>query len=267
MQSAELQKEYVIRNFYDLLQALREHPEWLQELRELILTTELLEFPRKFDEFVKEVRERFDRLEKETKERFDRLEGDLGEFKKETRERFERLEGDLGEFKRETRERLDRLEARSERAEKDIEWLKKEVKTLKIDVAKLKGDNFERKVREKAPAYFGKIFRRVKVIDIQEWAEKLDNAEESGLITSEEREKALNLDILLSVRKDGKPLLLAVEVSYTADEKDCIRAIERSEVFYKVYGVETIPVVAYVEAPENIEEKCKEVVLIKVSQD
>ncbi|MEM5809251.1 MAG: hypothetical protein QXH92_05040, partial [Candidatus Aenigmatarchaeota archaeon] len=151
--------------------------------------------------------------------------------------------------------------------EKDVAWLKKEVKSLKVDVASLKGDNLERKVREKAPAYFGRFFRKIKVIDIQQWAEKLDDAEEQGLITPEEREQALNLDILLRAKKEGRELLLAVEVSYTVDEKDALRALERANIFYKLYQIETIPVVIGVEIPPELEEKHKEVLFIRVVQE
>jgi len=48
----EAQKEYIIRNFYDLIQALREHPAWLEELRRLILTTEVLHLPKKLDQLI-----------------------------------------------------------------------------------------------------------------------------------------------------------------------------------------------------------------------
>ncbi len=238
MEQLELQKSYQIRNFYDLLQALREHPEWLEELRTLILTADLIELPKKFDRFVKE---RFEPLE----------------------EKVAKIQEDVEVVKQTTAQ----TEKRVEVLEKDVAWLKKEVKSLKVDVAFLKGDNLERKVREKAPAYFGRFFRRIKVIDIQQWAEKLDDAEEQGLITPEEREQALNLDILLRAKKEGRDLLLAVEVSYTVEEKDAVRALERANIFYKLYQIETIPVVVGVEIPPELEEKHKEVLFIRVVQE
>ncbi|WPM32352.1 hypothetical protein IAE16_01430 [Hydrogenobacter sp. T-2] len=238
MEQLELQKSYQIRNFYDLLQALREHPEWLEELRTLILTADLIELPKKFDRFVKE---RFEPLE----------------------EKVAKIQEDVEAVKQTTA----RTEKRVEVLEKDVAWLKKEVKSLKVDVASLKGDNLERKVREKAPAYFGRFFRKIKVIDIQQWAEKLDDAEEQGLITPEEREKALNLDILLRAKKGEKEFLLAVEVSYTVDEKDALRALERANIFYKLYQIETIPVVIGVEIPPELEERHKEVLFTRVVQE
>jgi predicted nucleic acid-binding Zn-ribbon protein len=61
-------KEYKISNFADLMQALMENPEWLEELRRMILAQELLELPKKFENFRHRVEERFDTLEKEVQE-------------------------------------------------------------------------------------------------------------------------------------------------------------------------------------------------------
>ena len=44
--------KYTVKTFGDILRVLKDHPEWLEELRKLILTYELLELPKKFNEFV-----------------------------------------------------------------------------------------------------------------------------------------------------------------------------------------------------------------------
>ncbi|MCX7823568.1 MAG: hypothetical protein N2260_09045 [Syntrophobacterales bacterium] len=54
--------------------------------------------------------------------------------------------------------------------------LKKDMGVIKVDVGNLKGDNLERKIIEKAPSYFGKFLRKVKLIPIYEWLERLDDA-------------------------------------------------------------------------------------------
>jgi len=50
------------------MQALMENPEWLDELRRMILARELLELPKKFENFRHRVEERFDTLEKQVQE-------------------------------------------------------------------------------------------------------------------------------------------------------------------------------------------------------
>ncbi|MFQ3574507.1 MAG: hypothetical protein SNJ53_07740 [Thermodesulfovibrionales bacterium] len=132
-----------------------------------------------------------------------------------------------------------------DRLKKEVEMLKKDVETLKRDVADLKGDNYERKVREKAPSFFGKLLRKVKTINIEQYAEVLDDANERGEITDEERESALNIDVVVRgrIKETGKEIILAGEVSITVDVKDVERASKRAEVFTRAFGQETIGVV------------------------
>ncbi len=242
----EKQKEYIIKSFYDILQALREHPDWAQQLLSLLLTEELLRLPQKFDKFVEEefrpLAKRVERLE----EGQQRLEG-----------RVERLE-----------EGQRRLEEGQKRLEEDVAILKKKVSKLEIDVGSLKGDNLERKVRERAPAYFGKLFRRVRVVPIEDWAQRLEDAEENGIISEEQREDAISLDLLVRAKTlDGRDILLAVEVSYSLEDKDAERALRRAEVFSKVYQMETIPVAVGVNLPEGIQNRHPKVLIVPVSYD
>jgi hypothetical protein len=74
-------KEYKISNFADLIQALKENPEWLEELRRMILTQELLELPKKFENFRHRVEERFDAIEKGVQEVKKKLDKDVWPLK------------------------------------------------------------------------------------------------------------------------------------------------------------------------------------------
>ncbi len=256
----EKQKEYIIRSFYDILQALREHPDWAEQLLSLLLTEELLKLPQKFDKFVEEefrpLAKRVERLEEGQKALVERVER-LEEGQKALIERVERLE-----------EGQKRLEEGQSRLEKDVAILKNKVSKLEVDVAKLKGDNLERKVRERAPAYFGRYFRRVKAVPIEEWSEKLEDALDGGLISEEERKDALNLDALIRVKsEDGRNLLLAVEVSHTLEDKDADRALRRANVIARVYGIETIPVVIGAYVPEGLQDRHPKVLVVQVSDD
>ncbi|MEJ5227466.1 hypothetical protein [Thermodesulfovibrio sp.] len=280
------QKKYVISNFYEILQALRENPEWLEELRKIILTSELIELPKKFNAFV----ESFEKFKKEEfqplSKKVDKIEKDVEVLKQDVavlkqdvavlkqdvavlKQDVAVLKQDVAVLKQDVavlKQDVAVLKQDVEILKKDVENLKKDVGVLKVDVASLKGDNFERKIRERAPAYFGNYFKKVRVIDISDWAEKLDEAEEQGLISEEEAKKALKLDVLIRCksRKENKDLLLAVEASYTADSKDAERALERADIFYKVYMIETIPVVISREFSPKLEEIFKEVLFIRV---
>ncbi|RME08612.1 MAG: hypothetical protein D6804_07150, partial [Aquificota bacterium] len=220
----EKHKEYIIRNFYDILQALRENPDWAHQLTSLILTYELLRLPQKFDRFVEEG------------------------FRPLAR-------------------RVERLEEGQKRLERDVAILKNKVSKLEVDVVSLEGDNLERKVRERAPAYFGRYFRRVRAVPVEEWSERLEDAVDGGLITEEERKDAISLYVLIRAKiEDGRDVMLAVEVSYTLEDKDAERALKRAKVISKVYNMETIPVVG-VNIPEVLQERHPRVLVVQAGYD
>ncbi len=233
----------------DIYRALKAHPQWALELRRVLLSADLLELPARFEEFAKEVKEQFKKID----ERFEQVDKRFEQVDK----RFEQVD-----------KRFEQVEERLDRLEKDVEELKRDVAQLKIDVADLKGDNFERKVRERAHAYFGRFFLKVKVIPGETWLEVLDEAVSQGIITWEERNYALDLDVLIRCRKKEEPreLLLAVEASVSAYEKDAERALKRAEIFSKVFQMETIPVVIAQEIPSEFEKKFSMVVFINVSK-
>jgi hypothetical protein len=264
MSVEQKQKEYVIKSFYDLLQALRENPDWLDELRSLILTKDLLELPKKFNEFVeKEFIPRISKVE----EKVGSVEEGVGRVEERVshvEERVSRVEEKVGRVE----ERVGRVEERVGRVEEKVGRVEERVGRLEIDVGSLKGDSLERRVREKAPAYFGRYFRRVRVVPVEKWAQVLEDAVEEGLIGEDERKEALNLDLLLIAKTaEGKDLLLAVEVSYTVQEKDVQRSLKRAEVFSKAYKCETLPVVAGVNIPEELKGKYREVLFVEVVYD
>ena len=222
---------YKIETFEDLIKALRERPEWLEELRRLILTEELLALPQKFQNFVEQ---EF----KPLKQKVDRIEEDV-----------EILKQDVAILKQ------------------DVAILKQEVKVLKDDVADLKGDNFERKVREKAPAYFGRLIRKCKTISFEDLADYLEEAAEKRIITEEEKDSALNIDVVvtgfLKTDKDKK-VVLAGEVSIKADKVDVERAYERANVIGKALGLSAIAVVIGKETTEGAIKRADELGVVLI---
>lgn len=49
-------------------------------------------------------------------------------------------------------------------------------------MAELKGDNFERKVREKALSYFGAFIKKCRVLSSERLADMLDDAVDNGFL-------------------------------------------------------------------------------------
>ncbi|MGC8872533.1 MAG: hypothetical protein ACP5QC_06640 [Caldimicrobium sp.] len=211
--SEEIEKEMEncrIITLADIYRALKNHPEWAEELRRVLLTEELLNLPKKFDEFVEK------------------------EFKP---------------------------------LKNDVETLKREVEALKNDVAYLKGEVLELKVRSNIGAFIGKLIAKAKVIDGGELADQLYEAVEKNLITEEEADYALKVDVLAQgyLRKDSKKnVLIAVEVSYVIDKKDVERVFKRAEIISRAYQKECIPMVLGKRATKGALKRAEEIPVLLI---
>ncbi|MEJ5300531.1 MAG: hypothetical protein WHS38_06030 [Thermodesulforhabdaceae bacterium] len=232
-------EKYPVLTFADIIRALRAHPDWLEELRKLILTEELLALPKKFDELLKRV----DRIERDVEE----LKQDVAILKQDVAI----LKQDVAILKQ------------------DVAILKQDVAYLKGEFGRFKGKDFERTIRERYYAYFGKLLRKTRLIPIEELLPRIDELEESGIITEEERLSVLQVDIVLrgEIKSTKKRVVLAVEVSYSLFENDLDRATERASILAHVLGEEVIPCVVAVEVKEDVEKKADEQGILIVKTD
>ncbi|HOM11051.1 MAG TPA: hypothetical protein PLV81_12980 [Spirochaetota bacterium] len=208
----EEMKKTKIKSYWDLLSVLKEHPDWLEELRKLILTEELLALPKKFDEFVK---------------------------------RYESF------------------------IENEFKPLKATVEKQGNDVGSLKGDNFERKVKEKAPSYFGKLILKCRLIDTMELANSIDDAilNKKATITDDERDDALKVDVVVTGflrHNKEKKVFLAAEVSIVVDKTDVERAARRTKIIEKCLGIPGIPVVIGDEYTDGAKKAAEELQVIMI---
>jgi len=231
-------EQYSIVTFADILRALKSHPDWLEELRKIILTTELLELPKKFDELLKRV---------------EKIESDVEILKQDVAV----LKQDVAVLKQDVAV-----------LKQDVEILKKDMAYLKGEFGRFKGKDFERTIKEKHYAYFGKLLRKTKLIQFEEILQIIDDAEEKGLIKEEQRDSLLNLDIIVKgqIKSTQKPVVLAVEISYSLYEDDIERAIERAQILAQILHEEVIPTVVTAEVKEDVEKLADEkgIFLIKV---
>lgn len=227
-----------IHNFEDLIVILRTHPAWLEEIRRLVLSEELMQLPKKFDDFVKN---EFHPL----KQQVDHIEQRVGTIE----QRVGTIEQRVGHIE----QRVEHIELRVGRIEQDVEVLKRDVESLKTDVAELKGDNFERKVREKAPSYFGKLIKRCRVLSSERLADVLDDAVDKGVITELEREDALRTDVAVTgiLRSDNREIVVVSEVSVKVDRVDVERACRRGQILARAFELPYIAVTIGRESTEG----------------
>ena len=208
-----------VEDFQDLIRLLQARPEWRADLRRVVLTDELLALP-----------EQVARLQVETDRRFH----ELAEAQRRTEERV----AALAEAQNRTNEQIAALT-------RVVYALTEDVRVLKIDVGDLKGDNLERRYREKAPAYFGRLVRRMHVLSAEELAGLLEDAVEQGQLTDAEKDEAILTDVVVRGRYQGSgaEVYLVIEVSWGVGVHDVERAVQRAAVLGKL-GIPALPVVA-----------------------
>jgi len=245
-------EQYSIVTFADILRALKSHPDWLEELRKIILTTELLELPKKFDELLKRV---------------EKIESDVEILKQDVAV----LKQDVAVLKQDVavlKQDVAVLKQDVAVLKQDVEILKKDMAYLKGEFGRFKGKDFERTIKDKHYAYFGKLLRKTKLVQFEEILQIIDDAEEKGLIKEEQRDSLLNLDIIVKgqIKSTQKPVVLAVEISYSLYEDDIERAIERAQILAQILHEEVIPTVVTAEVREDVEKLAdnKGIFLIKV---
>ena len=223
---------FTVEDVQDLVRLLDEQPEWRAVVRRQLLSDEFLALP----EQIAQQRTDIQRIEEQIAElrlRTERIEEQIAEL----RLRTERIEAQIVEQRRET-------DRRFQQVEDQIAALTRTVDTLRDDVGELKGDSLERRYRERASAYFGRLLRRTRVVTDAELHELLDNAVERGLITDDESDEVTWADAIVRGRRRGDraQVVAVAEVSWGVGIKDVERARRRSDLLAKL-GFITLPVV------------------------
>ena len=128
--------------------------------------------------------------------------------------------------------------------EDQIAALTRTVDTLVDDVGELKGDSLERRYREKASAYFGRLLRRPHVLTDDELGELLDDAVERGVLTEGEYSEVTWADAIVRGRRRGDraQVVAVAEVSWGVGIHDVERAVRRADLLARL-GFTTLPVV------------------------
>ena len=115
-----------------------------------------------------------------------------------------------------------------------------------VQLARLIGDEAERRVQRNAPGYFGHLLRRIRVIAPAELADTIDDAIDSGNLDEADRVQLMALDVPVRGldRRTGERTYLAVEVSAGVGRHDIERAVTRAGILEKLTGRPAWAVVA-----------------------
>ena len=129
-----------------------------------------------------------------------------------------------------------------------------DLKQIKTDLAGVKGDGYERRVRERAPALLSRVaggLRRLRVLSTNDLADQLDEAVDAGKITESERDEILRADAVARAvsRTSGHEVHLVVEVSVTLGAEDVRCALLRRDLMAQALEGEAVGVVVSAQVP------------------
>ena len=201
---------FTVQDFHDLVALLTQHPEWRAELRQLVLTEELLALPQ--------------------------IVRDLAE----AQQRTEQLVAQLVEAQQRTERQIAQLVEAQRRAERQIV-------RLQDDVGELKGIVLEQRYRNRAFAYFARLVRRMHTVTDDELVALLEEAVARGVLSEDGMDEIGRADVVVrgQRRESQSPdeVYLVVEVSWGVGPGDVERAVRRAALLSQT-GLHTMPVVA-----------------------
>lgn len=120
------------------------------------------------------------------------------------------------------------------------------------------GHEMERKYRERATAYFGRLLSAVEVLDTQVLGKVADQAVRADRLTWEERLELLWTDVVVRGKNpEGQEVGFALEVSSVIDKNDVERALRRAELCSKTLGIPVYPAVAGEKVSEELAKFCQ----------
>lgn len=201
-----------INDISDFVRILREQPEWADTVRGILLGREVIELPKLFAEFAELTQQNFQLLREEHKADISRVEAEVSGVKAE------------------------------------MDGLKTEVSSLNVRVTRLEGKmdnalgtNYQNKVVRNLHSILGQHqnLTRVKVLrgyqndPDADFMEQLYQAEEQGIITHQQSNDLLLVDIICTGRRrDNRDveIPLAIETSITIGDSDVVRAARRAEI-------------------------------------
>jgi archaellum component FlaC len=238
---------FTVNDFPDLLRLLREHPEWQEELRRLLLPTEIVRLPeavhdlveavralteaqRRTEARVEELAEAQRRTEAHVEElaaaqrRTDERLAELAEAQRRTEARVGELAAtvqDLAEAQRRTEARLEELTRTVADLVKVVEQLSVDVRYHSRDLSRFKGPHLERRLLDR-PLEFAGLLEAPEPISMREASPWLQELVAQGKLIPMTATQIARADLLVRGRRDGQIGHLVVEA------KDVIRARDRA---------------------------------------
>lgn len=227
-----------INDITDLVQILRDNPEWRDTIRAMIVGEELGKLPGEMAAFIRTTNENFNLVHQQfgkVDQQFEKIDQQFIKID----QRLERLETDvtelksgLAELRNDTKQGFNQINARLDKGF---------------------GANYEHKVTKNISSYARQqldlrgiqMLRSIRDGLSGELEDILNNAENQRLITSEQSSQLLNVDLILTGRHTdfGINTYLVAELAITIRQDDVTRAANRAEILRNATGSTVMPAV------------------------
>ncbi|MDE0239922.1 MAG: hypothetical protein OXQ84_06945, partial [bacterium] len=255
----------------DLIRALDEHPEWVDELRARLLPREVLELPRILANFIAATDKRFEAIET----RLDHLERGQARMQDDIallKDGQARMQDDIALLKggqAQLRDDVTLLKDGQAQLRDDVTLLKDGQARIQDDMALLKGG--QARIREDMGLLKGGHARNVaerqavlivedlgleyvRTLNFEDITNMVRTHDTSGLGASDLRSFRLADLILEAKEQAGTTCYVAVEISFTVNGRDTRRALRNAEYLSRFTGRQAYAVVAGVHVDERIRE-------------
>ncbi len=220
---------HAIDTIEDLIQVLDEKPEWAEALRVRLLSSELIELPEKFTQFVAEMNSFVAEMNGFVAE----MNGFVAEMNSFVAE-MKSFVAEMKSFVEATNERLTKLEQRFDKLEQrfdhHVEATDKRFNRIDADLGQIKGILARNATIEDAGIIAREMgLRRTKILSREDLWDLIDSADTSGIPTNELRSFRRADLIMEAADKAGEICYIAVEISFTVNGRDTTRAIRNAE--------------------------------------
>ncbi len=232
----------IIRNNPRLVfDAMREDPELLKEVRQAILTDEILELPRQFARMA----DTLETLVRVVSRLNDRLEG--------VESKVERIDS-----------RVERIESRVEHTDSRVDGLDSRLGRVESLVGYLVGSELERKLETTIPNRLEAVYElddihilvyqdRHPAVD-RDFLQVIDHARRIAAIDDTQHSRLRSADMIVRATRGGDEVFFTVEASSTVAEDDIDRAIQSAQSLEQVTGADVIPIVIGYAIPNDVRE-------------
>ena len=231
----------------DLVRVLDDHPQWLEALRQRLLTREVLDLPQQLADFAAATERRFEVQGRQLEAQGRQLEGLTGQVEAQGH-RIGGLEGQVeahGHQIGELTDRLDKVECRLGKVECRLGSVEGQLKQLRDDIGPIKAAHVSNAARRLAYRMAEK--QGLELVDILEWKDlgaMVQSSDTHGISDGDLESFRIADMVLRATGPDGSECYVAVEVSYTANGRDTRRAIRNAQFLTRFTGLRSYAVVA-----------------------